>query len=909
VITNTDWTIVISETTVADRSAELKFRLIEDTTPPELTIDGPLERSVDEDTLLLSGTAIDKHSGIDSITITSDRFPDLSFGVVQGANGAFSSELPLERGDNHITVQATDLMGNQSSVELTIKRTISLAPEVVIQTPAQGATVYDPNISLSGVVYSSLDSDNIRIVFGDQQIFPTSGSDENTHHFTFNDVVLAAGYNHLVVRAETTVGVSEASVVVQYLENQPEPETLPPPELEITSPNLETTVNQDSIVITGNVSGSDGIRRTINGEPVVLVGEGTNSGGFKYQLDFSECNGNVTTLTFVVTDSSGKTTTKTVNYVCDSTAPVITLTNSGLSEAPTINRVVENPFVLEGMVSDINLAGFSINGNPIDLTPGTTEGTYNFSSALQLPKQQDVTVVLEAWDLADNKTSKTLVINADSPIGIELLSPRNGTEILADTDGVEIEVIARIHQLEAGYQVTMALDGGAAQPMTLDGSMASGVLTTSETSGQHTVTVSVLNDTGTVLASTSSTVSLKDLTQLPLKVDKHLPLNAEKNAKPSSFIALYFNRPIEQNKLQVNVRQTVHAETYDLAAQKGTGFGDIPKPSIVEVHKDMEPVAGAVAYYPTDRYITFHPTERLHYGAYILVDVIYDGEELKRFAFNVEPQPTTVAGVVVDQLRTQLQGITLTLPELGMEAVSDANGNYTFQMRGDVTRTMKDGRYLMIINPGMKNPQFGITETWIYLQARRLNSVSAQVLPMLNQAIPFQHIKSGNAETKLARGNLTLDLSEASLLFPDGTAQGNVHVQLLQGSQLSFPSTASAIPAWMYGVQPSGVAVDGGVGISILMPRLGGNRDYIPPNGTLVAMLGFNNDTKLIEVIGIGEVEDQKVSSVGKLNLQRLDYIGYAMVKPEGQEVLQRYKDGDISSIDILRSELETVEQ
>ncbi len=909
VVTNTDWTIVISETTVAERSVELKFRVIEDTTPPELTIDGPLERSIDADTILLSGTAIDKHSGIDSITIVSDRFPDVSLGVIQGANGAFSSEIPLERGDNHITVQATDIMGNQSSADLTIKRTVSLAPEVIIQSPTQGAVVYDPKVTLSGVVYSSLDSDNIRIVFGDRQIFPTAGSEENVHHFSFEDVVLTTGYNNLVVRAETTVGNSEASVVVQYQETPPDPETIPPPELEITSPSLETTVNQDSITITGIVSGSDGTTLTINGESVDLVGEGTTGGSFKYQLDFTECNGGVTTLTFVVTDSTGKTTTKTVNFVCDATPPVITLTTEGLSEAPAVNRVVENPFVLEGVVNDANLAGFSINGNAISLTPGTVAGSYNFSSALQLPNQQETTVIMEAWDLADNRTSKTLILNAESPVTIELLSPRQGSELLADTDGAVIDVIARIGQLEAGYQVTMSLDGGAAQPMALDEAMASGTLTTTETTGQHTVSVSVLDDTGVVQASTTATISLKDLEQLPLAVDKYTPLNAEKNAKPNSFVALYFNRPIDTDKLQVNVLQTVHAETYDLAAQKGTGFGDIPKPSIIEVHLDMEPVAGAIAYYPTDRYITFHPTERLHYGAYILVEVLYDGAELKRFAFNIEPQPTTVAGVVVDQLRTQLQGITLSLPELGMEAVSDTNGNYIFQMRGDVTRTMKDGRYRLVINPGMKNPQFGITDTWVNLQAQRLNSVSTQVVPMLNQAIPFQHIKSGNAETVLAKGNLILDLSEASLLFPDGTAQGNAHVQLLQGSQLSFPSTASAIPAWMYAVQPSGVVVEGNVGISILMPRLGGNRDYIPPNGTLVAMLGFNDDTKMIEVIGIGEIEDQKVNSVGKIALPRLDYIGYAMVSPEAQSALQRYKDGEISSIDILRSELESAEQ
>lgn len=909
VITDMDWTVIVSETTVEERSVELKFRLIEDTTPPELTMDGPLQRSIDADTILLSGTAIDRHSAVSAVTVISDRFPGVSFGVILGANGTFSSEVPLERGDNHVTVQAADMMDNRSSVELTIKRTISLAPEVLIQSPAQGDVFYDPKITLAGVVYSSLDPNSIRIVFGDRQIFPTAGVEEGVYHFAFENVTLQTGYNQLVVRAETTVGNSEASVSVQYQENPPDPETTLPPELEITSPNLETTVNQSSITITGIVSGSEGTILTINGEPVHLVGEGATGGSFKYQLNFSECNGAVTTLTFVVTDSTGKTTTKTVSFVCDAMAPVITLSTEGLNDAPAVNRVIDNPFVLEGIVSDANLGGFSINGSPIELTPGTVAGTYYFSSALQLPKQQNVNVILEAWDLATNHTSKALVLNAESPITIELLSPRQDAELLSGTSGSEIEVIARIGRLEAGYQVTMALDDETAQPMSLDEAMASGILVTTETTGQHTVTVSVLDGDGAIQTSTSVVISLTDLSQLPLVVDRHSPLNAEKNAKPNSFIALYFNRPIDPDKLQVDVRQTVHAETYDLEKQKANDFGDIPKPSIIEVHLDMEPVAGTMAYYPTDRYVTFHPVERLNYGAYILVEVLYDGEELKRFAFNVEPQPTTVAGIVVDQLRTPLQGIALSLPELGIEAVTDTNGNYIFQLRGDVTRTMNDGRYRLIVNPGMKNPQFGMTDNWVNLQAQRLNSVSTQIVPMLNQSIPFQHISGGNAETVLARGNLTLDLGEANLLFPDGTGQGNVHVQLLQGGQLSFPSAGAIAPAWMYGVQPSGIVADGDIGISILMPRLDGNRDYIPPNGTLVAMLGFNSEAKLIEVIGIGEVMDQKVITVGKIPLQRLDYIGYAMLGEESQQVMQRYRDGEIGSLDILRSELESAEE
>ncbi|MES9905952.1 MAG: hypothetical protein ABW168_25165 [Sedimenticola sp.] len=909
VVVDTDWILIISESTVAERSVEHKFRLIEDTTPPELTIDGPLERTIDADNFLLMGAAIDKHTSIDAISISSDRFPGLSFGVVQGENGSFSSELPLEQGINLIKVTADDLMGNTTRVDLSIKRTVSLAPELVIESPAQGDVVYDARITLTGVVYSGLPAEQIRIVFADQQILAIAGEEEGIYHFFFDDILLMNGYNQLIVRAETTIGNSEAVAIVQYRESPPAPEVIPAPELEITSHSSETTINSDSITITGLANGGEGTTLAVNGESIKLKGEGDTGGSFKYQLNFAECNGGITQVDFIVTDAGGRSTTKTISFVCDADAPVIALTTGGLSEAPIVNRVLENPFILNGSVSDSNLAGFSINGTGITLNPGTTVGEYLFDSALKLPIGEETEVSLEAWDLAGNRTSKTVLLNADSPVTIEMLSPRPDEEILADADGTGIEVVARMGQLEAGYQVTMALDDVAAQPMNLDGNMAYGRWITNETTGRHNITVSIADANGEVLTSTSTGIQLKDLSLLPLTVDRHIPLNAEKNTEPNSFVALYFNRPIETERLQINVRQTVHGETYDLTKQKGAGFGGIPQPSIIQVHKDMEPVAGVMAYYPTDRYVTFHPAERLHYGAYILVDVIYDGEEMKRFAFTVEPQPTTLSGVVVDQTRTQQQGITLAMPELGLAATTDNNGNYIFQIRGEAARNMRDGRYQLIVNPNMKNPQYGTTDSWVNLQAQRLNVGVTHLLPMLNRSIPFQQISGGGAQTVLARGNMTLDLSEADLLFPDGFDKGNVHVQFLQGHELSFSASGSVVPAWMYGVQPSGISINGDTGITLLMPRLDGDLGYIPPNDTLVAILGFNSSTKLIEVTGIGEIQDQQVSSVGKLPLQSLDYIGYAMVSEEGQQILRRYRDGDISSIDILRTELELAEQ
>jgi len=92
------------------------------------------------------------------------------------------------------------------------------------------------------------------------------------------------------------------------------------------------------------------------------------------------------------------------------------------------------------------------------------------------------------------------------------------------------------------------------------------------------------------------------------------------------------------------------------------------------------------------------------------------------------------------------------------------------------------------------------------------------------------------------------------------------------------------------------------------MPKLYGSYSYIPADGTLVLMLGFNPQSKIIEPVGVGRIQNRQVSSVGKLSLQRLDYLGYALVKESAQTVLQQFVAGDIGTVRGLMAALETAE-
>ncbi len=78
------------------------------------------------------------------------------------------------------------------------------------------------------------------------------------------------------------------------------------------------------------------------------------------------------------------------------------------------------------------------------------------------------------------------------------------------------------------------------------------------------------------------------------------------------------------------------------------------------------------------------------------------------------------------------------------------------------------------------------------------------------------------------------------------------------------------------------------------MPSLYGSTDYIPASGSLVLMVGFDPRGKQLQPIGVGEVDQGRVRSLGRLKATSLNYIGYALKEEAAQEIMRDYVDGRI---------------
>ncbi|MDH5676977.1 MAG: hypothetical protein OEZ06_32985, partial [Myxococcales bacterium] len=166
---------------------------------------------------------------------------------------------------------------------------------------------------------------------------------------------------------------------------------------------------------------------------------------------------------------------------------------------------------------------------------------------------------------------------------------------------------------------------------------------------------------------------------------------------------------------------------------------------------------------------------------------------------------------------------------------------------------------------------------------------------------------SGQGVVSLALGDLEMDLSGATLEFPDGRAEGLVHVQLLEFRELGHAAQPGATAEFAFAVQPPGIEVAGIGEVTVKLPQVRGSHDYVQQLLDRVVLVGLDAHSLTLVPIGVGRVDktQKAVVSEGAIHLERLEYVGVAIfaARQIHQEALAAYGAGEIS-IDELRSQL-----
>jgi hypothetical protein len=628
---------------------------------------------------------------------------------------------------------------------------------------------------------------------------------------------------------------------------------------------------------------------TINGNQAELKGTGSEI-SFSYSLALPPGDA---TLPVVVlaTDCDGRVGRLEYTVHHDDVAPVIEV---ALAPSPAVHNVASTPFLVVGKITEANLATVTSNQQNLGVLPGTP-GTYDFTFAVPLTRGLDEQVSIDAVDHAGNHARYSLTLHLDAAVDIEVISPVSGAEIQTLEDPFDLDIVARVIGLPADHSATARLDGGGLYPLSRAESTFRGTIPVRGTTGSHSLAIQVKNGAGTVVAEKAASFSVTDANTIPIQVQLRSPANGSTNIEANEPVVLELNRPVaDPKKIKIQLTETVHGKRYK-PYESGSSFGEFTNVQLENVNRDQAPVPGGMSVLPGDRLFAFYPARDYGYGGQVTIRVSNDGAELFRGQFNVRALPTLISGFVADQFFNSIEGLEVRLDDVPVTTKSNVEGAFSFGF-GRADAAIPPGRHLLILNPGLKNRSYGTIQHWVNTQAGRLEDVRVMPVPLLDSAEPFRRIRSNQASVLLRGGDLELDLSQASLAFPDGATEGDVHTNIFMGPSVGYQALKIATPFLTFGLQPMGIEVSGQFSVNFALPSPDGS-NYLSALPDLVLLIGLDPDALMLVPVGVGRVdrEQHRVRSARALDARRLDFIGMApLVDPTLQALLSRFVDGDM---------------
>ncbi|NVJ62430.1 MAG: thrombospondin type 3 repeat-containing protein, partial [Gammaproteobacteria bacterium] len=879
---NSPWQIIAQSGSMTT-SATLNIAL--DGIDPTLLIDGASERTTEQSELTFTGTVSDDDKVI-GVSALSDQFGAQAFRALLQTDGSFSVEIPLEDGINQITFIAEDTSGNKSQQLVKVTKNNTLLPALEITSHTYGDVVTEQPISISGRVTSDLPPEQIKILLGAlaSEVEPAS---DGAYRFSFESVSLIEGLNNFTFEAQSPVGQIKLPFALTYNENQPDID----PELTIIAPLNGAYISDDTFVLQGEIySPSKVVSVSINGQAADFQRSGSESAYFNFPLDL-QSDSLVVDVTVIA--SNGLSTQQQLTYYRDNSAPQIIIDNN-LMVSPAVNTINELPYTISGRVVDDNVSSLTINDRPVQLTPGSNNNEFNFTVAVNVENQVDTNIHLQAYDLSGNVTSESLVLRAESAASIDIIAPSGQTDFKSNDTSFNLQVIARVKGTMDSDRVRLSIDQQTPIFVDVNETLVNTSVVMSGSSGEHNLRMEIINAANQVIYQTSREFKITNQADIPLELVKTEPYNGQQGTEPNGYLAIYTNKSIDPTLLSFDVRETANGKTYINNDAPGLNFLQAKGYQLTTVSRMNELVNGGISRVPGDNIVAFYPSRQFAYNADVAVRVNYDGEELTRFAFKVRPLPTFLTGSVFDQLDQAVAGVKVELPELGRSVITDEEGTFAFGFGDSADKALPQGTYRLVINRNFANPRFGASDRQITIEAGRKNEVGIIKTPVLDSQVAFNLLETGK-QNDFAAGELLLDLTDAQATFGNGSSSGRVHVSFVEISGIDAKATPIAYPSWVYTVQPAGIKVSGKLNLEIKIPKLYNSYDYVPESGTYVTLIGRDSNTNTLTPVGVGVIDGYTVKSVGNVNLQRLDFIGYSFVADDKQAALQRYANNEIS--------------
>lgn len=353
----------------------------------------------------IAGSAAD-NEGLSQVSWSNDG---LGNGTAIGTTSWSANGIPLQAGDNTITVTAVDLSGNEAQATLVVTYTPpdTIAPVVAITSPvnADQHTTENGTIVFSGTAQDdhALEAVTWNCSTG------SSGTAAGTTEWTTQAISLAEGLNTITVTATDTDGnTSQDTIAVTY--------TLPDtadPIVAIASPNGSGSYETDQNTVT--LSGSAADNREIS---KVSWASSTGQSGLaagleNWTVENIDLQEGTNTITVTAEDAAGNTgsATLTVTYTPpDTSAPTVVITNPSDTLLETTGGAIQ----IAGTATD-NLNVIQVSWSSNSGASGNAAGTNQWSVDAIALQAGTNTLTVTASDAAGNTGAATLTVVYNPP--------------------------------------------------------------------------------------------------------------------------------------------------------------------------------------------------------------------------------------------------------------------------------------------------------------------------------------------------------------------------------------------------------------------------------------------------------------------------------------------------------------
>ena len=274
--------VTVTATDQAGNASSVARHVTLDTHPPVIAVTSPVDGFITKQTTVaVTGTVTDATAVTLLVngTAVSVSSEDGSFALPAAALGT--------EGDNSFTLQATDAAGNTTTVTRHVIRDTTV-PTVILTAPTDGFITKNGTVHVTGTV---VDATAVTVNVNGVPVVP-----DPLGALAIDVPITAEGSNPILVTATDAAGNTASPSRSVILDTQA-------PVITVTSPVDGTTLDQETINVTGSVQDATTVIVTVNG-----VAAPVSAGAFTATVPLAE---GANAISIVATDAAGNASTAT----------------------------------------------------------------------------------------------------------------------------------------------------------------------------------------------------------------------------------------------------------------------------------------------------------------------------------------------------------------------------------------------------------------------------------------------------------------------------------------------------------------------------------------------------------------------------------------------------------------------